>query len=179
MNSRQSWLLSCLSEKNCRRCMYRYAWATRTLRAVVARLCLLCMQMSSPIHVLSHRRHSPFSPTPPLVQPFSLMPLPSSSSWRRSPSLRVPSFCFSAASFAFGVCLCCLRAVRLAFGVCLCCLRAVRRHQSARGADKGGGKRRWPARYRLSLQKLRVTKQFALSLILICCGRHAASRPAV
>ena len=76
MNSRQSWLLSCLSEKNCRRCMYRYAWATRTLRAVVARLCLLCMQMSSPIHVLSHRRHSPFSPTPQLVQPFSLTPLP-------------------------------------------------------------------------------------------------------
>ena len=70
MNSRQSWLLSCLSEKNCRRCMYRYAWATRTLRAVVARLCLLCMQMSSPIHVLSHRRHSPFSPTPQLVQLF-------------------------------------------------------------------------------------------------------------
>ena len=78
MNSRQSWLFSCLSEKNCRRCMYsyRYAWATRTLRAVVARLCLLCMQMSSPIHVLSHRRHSPFSPTPQLVQPFSLTPLP-------------------------------------------------------------------------------------------------------
>ena len=39
-------------------------------------LCLLCMQMSSPIHVLSHRRHSPFSPTPQLVQPFSLTPLP-------------------------------------------------------------------------------------------------------
>ena len=41
MNSRQSWLLSCLSEKNCRRCMYRYAWATRTLRAVVAALLAL------------------------------------------------------------------------------------------------------------------------------------------
>ena len=40
MNSRQSWLLSCLSEKNCRRCMYRYAWATRTLRAVAALLAL-------------------------------------------------------------------------------------------------------------------------------------------
>ena len=41
MNSRQSWLLSCLSEKNCRRCMYRYAWATRTLRAVVVALLAL------------------------------------------------------------------------------------------------------------------------------------------
>ena len=41
MNSRQSWLLSCcVSEKNCRRCMYRYAWATRTLRAVAALLAL-------------------------------------------------------------------------------------------------------------------------------------------
>ena len=127
MNSRQSWLLSCLSEKNCRRCMYRYAWATRTLRAVVARLCLLCMQMSSPIHVLSHRRHSPFSPTPQLVQPFSLTPLPSSSSWRRSPSLRVPRFCFSASSFAFGICL---------------CLRGVRRHQSSLARTKCGPPRR-------------------------------------
>ena len=41
MNSRQSWLLSCLSEKNCRRCMCRYAWATRTLRAVVVALLAL------------------------------------------------------------------------------------------------------------------------------------------
>ena len=134
---------SCLSERSCRRCMYRYARAMRTLRAVVClreaavvvctgtpgrrglseplRLCLLCMQMSSPIHVLSHRRHSPFSPTPQLVQPFSLTPLPSSSSWRRSPSLRVPRFCFSASSFAFGICL---------------CLRGVRRHQSSRGEDE-------------------------------------------
>ena len=60
---------SCLSERSCRRCMYRYARAMRTLRAVVClrdsavvvctgtpgrrglseplRLCLLCMQLSS------------------------------------------------------------------------------------------------------------------------------------
>ena len=128
MNSRQSWLLSCLSEKNCRRCtcMYIYLQCTtgtpgRRGLSEPLRLCLLCMQMSSPIHVLSHRRHSPFSPTPQLVQPFSLTPLPSSSSWRRSPSLRVPRFCFSASSFAFGICL---------------CLRGVRRHQSSRGEDE-------------------------------------------
>ena len=85
--------LSCLSERSCRRCMYRYARATRTLRAVAALLALHADELAG-IHALSHRRHSPFSPTPPLVQPFSLMPLPSSSSWRRSPSLRVPSFLF-------------------------------------------------------------------------------------
>ena len=65
MNSRQSWLLSCLSEKNCRRCMYRYAWATRTLRAVAALLALHADELVSFHVLLSHRRHSPFSPTPP------------------------------------------------------------------------------------------------------------------
>ena len=52
MNSRQSWLLSCcVSEENCRRCMYRYAWATRTLRAVAALLALHAVELVS-FHVL-------------------------------------------------------------------------------------------------------------------------------
>ena len=63
MNCRQSWLLSCLSEKSCRRCMYRYARATRTLRAVAALLALHADEIVS-FHVLSHRRHFSFLPKP-------------------------------------------------------------------------------------------------------------------
>ena len=48
MNCRQSWLLICLSEKSCRRCMYRYARATRTLRAVAALLALHADELADP-----------------------------------------------------------------------------------------------------------------------------------
>ena len=51
----------CLSERSCRRCMYRYARATRTLRAVAALLALHADELVS-FHVLSHRRHFSFLP---------------------------------------------------------------------------------------------------------------------
>ena len=195
MNSRQSWLLSCLSEKNCRRCMYRYAWATRTLRAVVARLCLLCMQMSSPIHVLSHRRHSPFSPTPQLVQPFSLTPLPfvlaEGPISARAKLLAVvfvsaeePISARAKLLFLRGVV--CLWRLPLLFASSAACLWRLpllfaSSAASSKCAWRGQGRGQEAMACAISpfFQKLRVTKQFALSLILICCGRHAASRPAV
>ena len=145
MNCRQSWLLSRLSEKSCRRCMYRYARATRTLRAAATLLALHAVELAVPCISNLHTG---------LVFLFDVRAV--SSSWRISPSPRVPSFRFVAASSA----------------VCFC-LRAVR-HRCARRSACGTAcgpaasishKSSWqvgtvcrrdclrPARYRLSLQK--------------------------
>ena len=67
MNCRQSWLLSCLSEKSCRRCMYRYARATRTLRAAATLLALHADELAVPCIKPPEVLLLSFSPTPTLV----------------------------------------------------------------------------------------------------------------
>ena len=64
---------SCLSERSCRVAVCTGTPGRRGL-SEPPRLCLLCMQMSSPIHVLSYRKHSPFFlPDPPLCFLFDVL----------------------------------------------------------------------------------------------------------
>ena len=64
---------SCLSERSCRVAVCTGTPGRRGLSEPL-RLCLLCMQMSSPTHVLSYRRHSPFFLSdPPLCFLFDVL----------------------------------------------------------------------------------------------------------
>ena len=177
MNSRQSWLFSCLSEKNCRRCMYhRYARAMRTLRAAAALLALHADELADPCI------------KPP--EALSFLPNPHTGLAFLFDVLAVvfvladePICARAKLLFLRGVV--CLWRLPLLFASSAACLWRLpllfaSSAASSKCAWRGQGRgQEAMACAILSLQKLRVTKQFALSLILICCGRHAASRPAV